>query len=239
MHKMPAFSTIIIEETDDLIFVNKPPYVSSLDERNSPASSILALAKKYWQDAQLCHRLDKETSGIMVIAKNPEAYREMAMKFEAREIDKAYHAIVSGNLQVKEKRIDLPLSITRNALAKVDMKEGKKAQTIFTTLESFKHYTLLECKPITGRLHQIRIHIASQNFPIAADEQYGGKPPFLSQLKAKFKTGKDENEQPIIKRFALHARSLSFVFREKEFAVTADYPKDFEVLLKQLYKFDL
>jgi len=238
MLKVPLFKNIILSETEDLLFINKPPHISSLDERIAIAPSILAMAKKYWPDAQLCHRLDKETSGVLVIAKNAETYREMAMKFEAREIEKFYHAIVGGVLQITNKTIELPLSITRNGLAKIDMQDGKKAVTIVNTLKTFGHYSLVECKPVTGRLHQIRIHLASQNFPIVADEQYGGKIPKLSRLKAKFKLGKFENEQGMIKRVALHAYSLSFLFNEQQLIVSAPYPKDMEVLLKQLEKFD-
>lgn len=238
MLKLPQFKDLILLETADLLFINKPPFISSLDERVSHAPSILAMAKKYWEEAQLCHRLDKETSGVLVIAKNPETYREMAMKFEAREVEKTYHAIVGGVLQMDNKSIELPLSITRNGLAKIDMREGKKSHTIISTLRTFQHFTLLACKPVTGRLHQIRIHLSSQNFPIVADEQYGGKIPKLSYLKSKFKVGKFENEQGMIKRVALHAFSLQFVFKDQSFYVEAPYPKDMEVLIKQLEKYD-
>ena len=110
--------------------------LASLDERSSPAQSVLAMARKYHADAQLCHRLDKETTGVLVIAKHPEAYRAMAMAFEAREVTKVYHAIVDGVLQVTDKSILLPLSITRNGMAKVDMREGKMAETMCQPLKT-------------------------------------------------------------------------------------------------------
>lgn len=238
MQKIPPFKELILQEDDDLIFINKPAYVSSLDERNAPAASILSMAKKYWEDAQLCHRLDKETSGILVIAKNPEAYRTMAMKFEAREVEKTYHALVGGVLQVDNKSIVLPLSVTRNGLAKIDMKEGKPSETIITTVKTWNHYSLLACQPVTGRLHQIRIHLASQNFPIVSDTQYGGKVPMLSKMKRNFKVGKFDEEQGLMKRVALHAYTLSFEFNGKQLTVTAPYPKDFAVLVKLFDKHD-
>lgn len=229
---------MIVLEDDHLIFINKPSYISSLDERNSDATSILGLAKRYWPEAQLCHRLDKETSGIMVIAKDPETYRTMAMKFEAREIEKCYHALVGGVLQVDHKSIVLPLSVTKKGLAKIDMKEGKPAETVITTVKTWQHYTLVECKPISGRLHQIRIHLSSQNFPIVSDTQYGGKIPMLSKMKRNFKVGKFEEEQGIMKRVALHAYKLHFDIEGKEYDVTAPYPKDMEVLIKLFDKHD-
>ncbi len=229
---------MILFEDDDLIFINKPASLSSLDERNSNAQSLLSIAKKYWAESQLCHRLDKETSGVMVIAKNPEMYRTMAMKFEAREIEKRYHAIVGGVLVVDQKSIVLPLSITRNGLAKIDMKEGKPAETIISTVKTWEHYTLVECKPISGRLHQIRIHLSSQNFPIVSDTQYGGKTPMLSKMKRNFKVGKFENEKGMMNRVALHARNLQFDIEGKNYDVTAPYPKDFDVLIKLLDKHD-
>jgi 23S rRNA pseudouridine955/2504/2580 synthase len=238
MQKIPPFKELIVFEDDNLIFINKPAYVSSLDERNSPAPSLLNLAKRYWSDAQLCHRLDKETSGILLIAKNPEAYRTMAMAFEARKVDKVYHALVGGVLQVEQKSIVLPLSVTRNNVAKVDMKEGKPSETVITTLKTWQHYTLLACKPVTGRLHQIRIHLASQNFPIVSDTQYGGKVPMLSRMKKNFKANKFEEEQGLMKRVALHARTLSFEFNGEQMEVSAPYPKDMEVLMKLFDKHD-
>jgi 23S rRNA pseudouridine955/2504/2580 synthase len=238
MQKIPPFKELIVYEDDNLIVINKPAYVSSLDERNSPAPSIVSMAKKYWEDAQLCHRLDKETSGIMAIAKNPETYRTMAMAFEARQVDKTYHALVGGVLEVQDKSIVLPLSVTRNGLAKVDMKEGKPSETVISTLKTWQHYTLLACKPITGRLHQIRIHLASQNFPIVSDTQYGGKVPMLSRMKKNFKVGKFEEEQGLMKRVALHAHTLRFELNGQLLEISAPYPKDMEVLMKLFDKHD-
>jgi 23S rRNA pseudouridine955/2504/2580 synthase len=175
---------------------------------------------------------------VLIIAKHPEAYRTMAMAFEAREVTKVYHAVVDGVLQVKDKSILLPLSITRNGVAKVDMKEGKAAETIVSTLKNWEHYSLMECKPVTGRLHQIRIHLSAQHFPIVCDAQYGGKIPMLSRMKRNFKVSKFENEKGMMSRVALHAYSTAFTFNDKPYMVEAPYPKDMEVLIKLLDKHD-
>ena len=107
--KIPKLQDLIIYEDDHLIIVNKPPFISSLDEREGGEINILRLAKQYHEDAQICHRLDKETSGAMIIAKNPETYRFVSMQFEHRTVKKVYHAVVDGTHIFNELLIDLPI----------------------------------------------------------------------------------------------------------------------------------
>ncbi len=222
-----------------MIVVNKPPFLSSLDNRDGGEINLLRLAKQYVPDAQICHRLDKETSGAIIIAKNPEAYRFVSMQFEHREVSKIYHAIINGSHQFDDLLVDLPILNLGNKNVAISKQDGKAAQTYFKSLVFFKHYTLVECKPITGRMHQIRIHLASQRAAIAGDEMYGGQPVMLSDIKRGYKLGKDQEELPIIKRFALHAKEVSFkINQETEISVHAPYPKDFATLLKLLEKFD-
>jgi 23S rRNA pseudouridine955/2504/2580 synthase len=237
--KFPPFKEIILFENDDLIVVNKPPFLSSLDDRDGGEINLLRLAKQYVADAQICHRLDKETSGAIIIAKNPEAYRFVSMQFEHREVSKIYHAIINGSHQFDDLLVDLPILNLGNKNVAISKQDGKAAQTYFKSLVFFKHYTLVECKPITGRMHQIRIHLASQRAAIAGDEMYGGQPVMLSDIKRGYKLGKDQEELPIMKRFALHAKEVSFKINPgTEISVHAPYPKDFATLLKLLDKFD-
>lgn len=238
--KIPNFKDLILFENEDFIVINKPPYIASLDQRNSEAEpNILRLAKAYFPDAQIGHRLDKETSGCMVIAKNPEAYRHISMQFEHRQVDKIYHALVEGNQPFKDFLVDLPILNAGNKNVIIDRYAGKKAETIFNAIQFFKHYTLVACKPITGRMHQIRIHLATQRAPIVGDEMYKGNDVYLSKIKRGYRLPKDEVEQPLIKRFALHARHVSFdLMNGERITVEAPYPKDYEVLLKLLEKHD-
>ncbi len=238
--KYPSFKDLILFENDDYIVINKPPFVASLDERGGSGEvNILRLAKQYSSDAQVCHRLDKETSGAIIIAKTPDAYRSVAIQFEKRKINKTYHAVVDGQFTFKELFIDLPILNDGNKSVTIDRKEGKRAETIFNTLKHYRHYTLVECKPITGRMHQIRIHLATQRAAISGDEMYRGKPVFLSSLKKGYRLTKDEEEQPIMKRFALHAKHVIFKGLDgQDIEVEAPYPKDFATLIKLLDKFD-
>lgn len=238
--KFPKFASIILFENDDIIVVNKPPFLASLDERGALGEvNLLRMAKQYIADAQICHRLDKETSGALIIAKNPEAYRTVSMQFERRKVDKTYHAVVEGQVVFDNLLVDLPILNDGNRKVRIDRQEGKRAETIFNSIKYYKHYTLVSCKPISGRMHQIRIHLATQRAVIVADDLYKGKPLFLSQIKRGFKLSKDEEEQPLIKRFALHARNIVFKGVDgNTIDVTAPYPKDLETLIKLLDKFD-
>lgn len=237
--KIPKLQDLLIYEDDHIIVVNKPPFISSLDEREGGEINILRLAKQYHEDAQICHRLDKETSGAMIIAKDPETYRFVSMQFEHREVKKVYHAIVDGTHVFNELMIDLPILNAGKGNVMISRAEGKKAETYFQSIKYFKHYTLIEARPVTGRMHQIRIHLATQRASISGDDMYGGKPVFLSQIKRGYRPNKNEEEQPIMKRFALHSREVTFKIAENESRTfTAEYPKDFGVLLKLLEKND-
>lgn len=238
--KYPSFKDLILFENDDYIVVNKPPFVASLDERGGSGEvNILRLAKQYSADAQVCHRLDKETSGAIIIAKTPDAYRNVAMQFEKRKVNKVYHAVVDGQFTFNELFIDLPILNDGNKSVTIDRKEGKRAETIFNSIKHYRHYTLVECKPITGRMHQIRIHLATQRAAIAGDDMYRGKPVFLSTMKKGYRIAKDDEELPIMKRFALHARHLVFKGLDgADIVIDAPYPKDFATLIKLLDKFD-
>ncbi|RFZ94558.1 RluA family pseudouridine synthase [Mucilaginibacter conchicola] len=237
--KFPKFADLILFEDDDVIVVNKPPFVASLDEREGGEINMLRLAKQYSDDAQICHRLDKETSGALIIAKNPEAYRSVSMQFERRKVKKVYHAVIDGTHVFDDLLVDLPILNVGKSSVTISRQDGKRAETWFKSLRYFKHYTLVECRPVTGRMHQIRIHLATQRASIAGDEMYKGQPVFLSKLKRKYTLGKDQEEQPIMKRFALHAYEVTFKLPSgEETTIHAPYPKDFETLLKLLDKFD-
>jgi len=227
------FSDLILLEDPDYILINKPPFISTLEDRNDPLN-ILVVAKEYASDAQVCHRLDKDTSGVLAIAKNPAAYRHLSMQFESRAVKKIYHAVVDGTHQFDNLLVDVPILKQSDGTVKIS-RQGKEAQTYFTTLQLYKQQTLVECRPLTGRMHQIRIHLTRLNAAITGDETYGGKQFFLSSIKRDFKLEKLTEELPLIKRMALHAFSVQFIdLHGHEIVAAAPYPRDFHALLKQL-----
>jgi len=228
----------ILFENDNFIVINKPAGVAALQDRQD-RNNILALSKDYHPEAQLCHRLDKETTGTLAIAKNEDAYRHLAIQFEKRMVNKIYHAVADGLHNFTSKRIELPLTVAGSGKVSVDKRKGKQAITIVDTLKIFRKHSLLQCQILTGRMHQIRVHLSSLGAPIAGDEQYGGKHIFLSEFKKNFNLGKYEDERPIMQRLALHSYSLHFAgFNDEQIHVEAPYPKDFAVLLKQLNRYN-
>lgn len=238
MPKPAQIKDLIVFEDDHLIALNKPYGIATLHERIGEGTSLIELLRSYNPDAQLCHRLDRETSGIILAAKNPEVYREMAIAFEHRKVKKLYLAIVHGRHYFDHTEVNFPLTVSSKGKAKVDKREGKEAQTVFTSIEQFGHFTLVECQPVTGRLHQIRIHLATQNAPIAADETYGGAFPYLSDVLRHYQKGRDREMRPMIQRIALHAYQISFRLFDNEYVLKAPLHKDMEVFLKLLRKND-
>lgn len=229
------FGDLILYEDKDLIVINKPPFVATLEDRNE-TTNILALARDYVPEAKVCHRLDKETSGLLVIARHLEAYKYFSKLLEQREVHKLYHAIVTGRHEIEEDELDFPI-YTTSSRSRIDFQQGKPSVTLVKTIHIYKSHTLLACMPFTGRMHQIRVHLAHIGLPITGDSAYGGDPIFLSQIKRGYKLRKDTEERPMMQRMALHAQSLSFRTMEGEnLQLQAPYPKDFEVTLKQFAK---
>jgi len=228
------FEELILFENNDFVVVNKPPFISTLEDRQDKVN-LLGLARDYVPTAQVCHRLDKETSGILAIAKNPDAYRHLSIQFEKREVVKVYHAVVDGIHNYDAHLVDAPILKQDDGIVKISKREGKAAQTYFTSLTPYRLHTLMECRPVTGRMHQIRIHLSLLNAPITGDDIYGGKPFFLSQVKKGFNLKKDSIEEPFMKRMALHAFSIEFRdLGEETLKVEAPYQKDMQALVRQL-----
>jgi len=185
----------------------------------------------------IVHRLDKETSGVLVVAKNDFAHRALSAQFKERLVRKTYLAIVRGEPEAWEGHIDLPLgrsyTHTKKQMVRLDG-TGREATTDYRVLEKYRGYALVECYPHTGRTHQIRVHLSSLRLPVACDKLYGReKRVYLSDLKG---TPREADEAPLMERHALHAAHLTFQhpLTREELTFSSGLHADMHALLKAL-----
>jgi RluA family pseudouridine synthase len=227
---------------NDLLVVNKPAGVLTLPNGYDPdiphlGSILEPLYGRLWT----VHRLDRETSGVILFARNPDAHRALNTQFERHQITKSYHALTAGNPSWENISVNLPLlsNVGRRHRSVVDHQRGKPSLTHLRVLERWGAYSLIEASPKTGRTHQIRAHLASQSLPVLVDPLYGdGQPLLLSAFKANYRKGK-RPERPLLSRLGLHARSVRFQHPAnfEWLTVQAPHPKDFATALRQLRKY--
>ena len=242
MKTIPQFT--VIHEDENFIAVNKAPGISvggDRWDRNEERLDKLVAEKLSVEKLFTVHRIDRETSGVVVFAKNEETHRRLSLAFEGREIGKKYIAVVRGRPPWRETDCDLPLVPDGNKRHEtiIDKYRGKKSLTRFILLGNAGNYSILEAAPKTGRTHQIRVHAAALGYPVACDGLYGKDTPvFLSDFKKNYKGDRLE-EKPLLERLGLH--SLEIVLPAQavscpSFALSAPLPKDMAVLIKQMEK---
>ena len=237
MHK-----TEIIFEDEDIIIVNKPAQMLTIPDRHDAAiPSILGDLRRTHPQVFTVHRIDRETSGILVFAKNEAAHRHLSMQFENRETKKIYLALVEGIMPDDTGRIDKPIAPHPTLPGRMTVaRKGKESITDFEVVERFKNYTLVNADIKTGRTHQIRVHFQSQGFPLAIDAIYGKRDAlFAHDIKInRFNAQTDVEERPLMSRTSLHAAMLTITHPVKNILMTfeAPLPKDFRAVLQQLTK---
>jgi 23S rRNA pseudouridine1911/1915/1917 synthase len=207
----------ILYEDEDLIILNKQPDLIVHPCRGNTRGTLVNALVHYSDQLSsglgefrpgIVHRLDRDTSGVMVVTRNEGAQWRVAKQFEQREVDKTYLAIVHGTPELHADKIDAPLGIHPVIREKYAIRPeiGKPAVTYYEVLEAFRGFSLLKLTPHTGRTHQIRVHLSYIKHPIVADDMYGGKLVYPWQLA----DAEPAIEEPVISRVALHAQTLEF-----------------------------
>jgi RluA family pseudouridine synthase len=232
----------ILYQNEDLIVINKPAGVLTLPDRYIRDSKNLYnwLQNKYEQIFTV-HRLDRETSGVIVFARNAEAHRFLNQQFQESRVKKIYHAVTGGVILQDEIDIDIALMPDADERGKtIPSIRGKASLSRLKVLERYRNATLVQVDLVTGRHHQLRVHCASIGNPLLVDGMYGGSTEFLlSSIKKRYNLKKHETEKPIIGRLTMHAYSISFEMpvTGEQVNFTAEYPRDFEALLQVLRKY--
>jgi len=217
----------IIYEDDDLLVIDKPAGLTIHPAPGHPSHTLVNAILSYLPNLPdtgdslrpgIVHRLDKDASGVMVVAKNSVAQANLINQFKARSVVKAYLVLVKGHLTPDEGVIEAPIGRDpRNRKRMAVVAEGREARTNYHVIKYIGNYTLLEVRPETGRTHQIRVHLSAIGYPVVGDSVYGVKSPYLS-------------------RQFLHACRLGFKLPSSGEYVefTSDLPPDLEQALKDI-----
>ncbi len=244
-----AIPLTILYEDDDLAVVDKPPGMVVHPAKGHWAGTLASALAHHFGKGQLSqsgganrpgivHRLDRDTSGVIVVAKHDQAHQHLADQFQARTVEKTYLALVQGVPDKDADRIDQPIGphpkIREKKAIRPDHPDAREALTHIQIVERFKRFALVECHPKTGRTHQIRVHLAHIGNPVLCDKQYGGRSRITpNELRGELPL---PEETPLLERQALHAHRLAFSLpsNDERIEIISDLPDDINAVLRQL-----
>lgn len=227
----------ILHADEDIIVVNKPAGLVVHPAETTPSGTLVNGLLSYYPElaqlprAGIVHRLDKDTTGVLVVARGPEAHHHLVKQIQARSMGRRYEAIVNG-VMTAGRTIDAPISRNPNNRFKMAVVEsGKPAVTHYRVLERFQAHTHVRVKLETGRTHQIRVHMAHIGYPLIGDPVYGGRPKLPKNANDSLKSYLQQ-----FKRQALHARELHLIHPRTEQAqvFSAPVPDDMIELVELL-----
>jgi RluA family pseudouridine synthase len=238
----PRWTIEVRYEDEHLVAFDKPSGLLTAPDRwDKDLDNLMAIVHKRWSPEWFnVHRLDKGTSGLLLCAKNRDTLRRLTAAFEQRQVRKRYAALVEGTPPKDAGTLTMALADDprRPGLMRT-ARDGQRAETRYEVVTRWRGYSLLRAWPLTGRTHQIRVHLAAINCPIVGDVHYGGGAGLLlSRLKRGYKPPR-EGERPLIGRLALHADRLELKhpIAGADLAVESPLPHDFAVGIKYLDKF--
>jgi len=243
----------VVYEDDVLTVVNKPPGMVTHPARGNWRGTLVN-ALQFHYDALstlagenrpgIVHRLDRDTTGLLVVVKDEQTHRKLAVQFELRQVHKEYLALVSGVPERDSDYIEQPIGFHPTSREKMAIRTGsdggKQAVTFYEVVERFRGFALVRCQPKSGRTHQIRVHLTHIGHPIVADKLYSGRDRLtwgdLTGPTRRDALSDDQRELTLIDRQALHAHVLRFRHPTtgKELNLTAPMPEDFARTLEAL-----
>lgn len=221
----------IVYDDEHIVVINKPRGMVVHPSQSHTSGTLVNALLYHYKDqlsslsgkerAGIVHRIDKDTSGLLIVAKSDEAHSELQRQFKNREVKRTYEAIVHGAISHDHGLVDAPIGRDpkqRQNMAVVD--QGKRARTHFRVIKRYEKFTHIECQLETGRTHQIRVHMKYINHPLVGDPKYGPRKPFVHIGQV------------------LHARSLEFIhpITEERICLTSELPEEFKDVLNRLDK---
>ena len=241
MNPAKALRQCVLHEDAAIVVVNKPAGVLTVPDRHDPSKlNVTAYLRSRYDNILIVHRLDRDTSGVLVFARTAEAHRDLSLQFQNRTVTKHYRTLVAGQVAHDEGLIDKPIVPHPHIGGKMIVaRKGKASQTRYTVLERFQRHTWLDVELLTGRTHQIRVHFLAQGYPLAVDPLYGKRERLaLSDIKPGYRHPYPAEERPLLGRLSLHAATLAIHHPDSKERLTfeAPLPKDLRALLQQLRK---